>query len=206
MGTLENRYVVDLGGGIDWLLGQGHGEWVLHDMRNIRAAKLARENPHLNYLVIDHNIPFAEAKIVHDELPNLHFIRSKLEDATGIPLSNESVERVEINHMWTPLTFTPGIRQQSDIERLSDTTNYLRTLKESCRILKSNGVLSLTEKADRLEKIRYFLTWSLISALGLNTNPETQVLAIITDPNRSDYTQLAFLQNVDVYCLELRKR
>lgn len=206
METLKKHYVVDVGGGPDWLPTHGHGEWVLRSLRNIRAAKLAQENPHLNYIVIDHNIPHPEAKIIHNELPNLHFIRYKLEDATGIPLPNESVERVELNHMWTPLTFKLNCSQHGAVSGTTDQTDYLRTLEESCRILKSNGVLSLTEKADRLEKIRYFLTWSFISPLGLDTNPETQVLARITDPNRSDYTQLAFLQEENVYCLELRKK
>ncbi len=213
--TPEKHYFVDVGGGLDWLPGHGHGDWLLKEMKKLRTAQLAQENPHINYIVLDMGIPYEEAHTIHEELPNLHFVVHKIAHPTSFPFADASVERVEINHMWTPLTATPSKPFNEDIKGILGATDYLYVLKESCRILKPDGILSITEKKDRLEKIRYILSKSYydldldgmwMGELGLDTDPEKQVLTQVTNPNRSQYTNLAFIQKEDVYCLELRKK
>jgi hypothetical protein len=213
MEILKNQYVLDVGGGPDWLPTHGHGQWVLDSMRNLRTAQLAWENPHTTYIVIDQHIPKPEASSIHELLPNLHFVEARIAQPTCLPFTDASVDRVEINHMWTPLTATPSVPSNLEPKGISGGTDYFYTLREACRVLKSKGVLSLTEKQDRLKKIRYLLSRDsylnldgvLLFNLGLDLHEETQVLTKITNPNRSEYTHRAFTQEVDVYSLELRK-
>lgn len=211
----EKHYMVDVGGGPDWWSLQGHGDWLLKEMKKLRTAQLAAENPHINYIVLDMGIPYLEAQTIHKELPNLHFVTHRIAQPSCIPFSDTSVERVEINHMWTPLTAIPSVVWNRDIKGISGATDYLYVLKQSCRILKSDGILSITEKKDRLQKIRYMLSKSFydldldgmwMGELGLDYDPKKHVLTQITNPNRSMFTYLAFAQEEDVYCLELRKK
>jgi hypothetical protein len=205
MNTPEKQLVVDVGGGPD-----RH----LESMNTLRAVQLAQKNVQNRYIVLDGHIPHREASSLHGLFPNLHFVESKISTSGHIPFAGASVDGVEMNHMWTPLTAIPGVAVQEDIKGISGATDYVHVLRESCRILKSNGILSITEKEDRLQNIRSILSHDsyldldgmFMSDLGLDTDPKTQTITKITDANRSRYTQFAFKDGVAVYSLELRKR
>lgn len=206
--------VLDIGGGPDWLPMYGHGDRLLDVMRNLHAAQLAQENPDIVYIVLDACIPRSEAKILSKELPNLYFVENRIVQPASLPFAAVSVERVEINHMWTPLTAVPTTTIEQEIKGIPGATDYLHVLKESCRILKSGGILSITEKEDRLKKARFILSRNsdlnldglFMQELGLDMDPGTQSLIKITNDSRSQFTNLAFKQGRTVYCLELIKK
>src|SRR3989344_834652 len=214
METASKYQVLDIGGGPDWNPNLGHGDWLINVMRNLRTTELARKNPKILYIVLDINIPRPETQILLKELPNLRFIEYKITESIALPFSDMSVERVEMNHMWTPLTARPSYEMGSEIKGILGARDYLHVLKESCRVLKLGGILSITEKEDGLKNIRYILSKNrdldldgmFMQELGLSMNPETQTLTEVTDPNRSQFTYLTLKQGVKVYCLELTKK
>lgn len=205
--------VLDIGGGPDWLPNHGHGDWLLESMRNLRAARLARENPNTTYIVLDQYIPGPETEVLLRELPNLHFVEHKIANLTHLPFPNNSVERVEMNHMWTPLTAIPTEPGENEIKGIPGAADYLQVLRESCRVLKTGGILSITEKEDRLNKVRIILSKNsdldldgiFMQELGLDMAFETHNLTQVTYSDRSQYTKYALEQGVKVYCLELKK-
>jgi hypothetical protein len=214
MNNQETHYVVGVGGGADWLPAHGHGERMLDSIRNVRAAKLAQHNPQFNYIILDVSIPRPEANKIHAALPNLHFVEHKIAHPVFFPFADASVDRVEINHMWTLLTARPTVAPYEDIKGISGAADYMHVLREASRVLKQNGVLSITEKEDRLNKIRAILSRDkyldlngmFMSQLSFEKDPEKQELTRITEPHRSYYSQLAFAHEDVVYCLDLRKK
>ncbi len=210
----ESKYqVLDIGGGPDWTPEYGHGAWLLRSMKDLRAAQLARENPNTTYIVLDQHIPEPEAEALMRELPNLHFVEHKMAKLASLPFPDASVKRVEMNHMWTPLTAMPTESIENEIKGIPGAADYLQVLKESCRVLKTGGTLSITEKEDRLQKIRRILSRNsyldldgiFMQELGLDMGSEIPNLTQVTSPDRSQFTKYALEQGVKVYCLELKK-
>jgi hypothetical protein len=72
-------------------------------LEGLRAAKLAKANPEGQYLVIDPNLPEPQAAYVQGRIPNLLFVRGKTEHGHGLPISDNSIDTVEINHLFFPL-------------------------------------------------------------------------------------------------------
>lgn len=219
---IENdRYrFLDIGGGGDWGVGFSV-EAIAEDINNLRCVRLAKENPDIEYFIFDQYIPTAIIAKNTQGISNLQFVKGHLGTNHNIPFSNASMDRVEMSHMYTPLTAKP----QSTYLLEQDVTLYLHPLAEACRVLKSGGTLVITEKQERLNRIRQllsrdgrFLDGFWMSELGLDTG--TNKLAKITDPNRTKYAkfsmkdQKSFEERGDrkhaadytVFSLELRKK
>lgn len=214
METTRSYRILDIGGGPEWNKTFGHGKEWLEDMRKLRAARLAREHPDNIYIVLDLHIPRAEAAFVQHELPNLHFMECNVLKSTHLPFVDGSIERVEMNHMWTPLTAIPTKKQNLDYKGILGASDYIQVLREVCRVITPGGILSITEKEDRLWNVRYLLSDTsdldldgmFMQELGLDGNIKTHHLIKVTDPDRSEYTKLALEAAANVYTLELRKK
>ncbi len=187
MNNPEKRFIVDFGGGPDWQPGLGHGGPVMDSINNLRATKLAKENPTVNYVVLDMQIPRPEAQLFHKGYPNLHFIEHKMGQPVLFPFADNSVDRIEINHMWSALANEPE--------------EYVHALRESSRILKPRGVLAITEQRDNIGIICDVLHEHSF----LDLDPTTQVTRPVTGPHRSYYSQLSFPNDV-LYSYSLKKK
>lgn len=215
MEKTERHRILDIGGGPDWQPWLDHPDWLPEAMANLRVAQLAREDSDGIYIVLDKDIPRPEAETLLSELPNLYFVESELTQASQLSFAGASVDRIEMNHMWTPLTDMPRLVERQEIKGLPGAIDYLHALEESCRILKPGGILSITEKEDRLDRVRSLLSRDsyleldgfFMHQLGLDTDTGAISLTEVTDSNRSQYTGRAIeSQKKKVYCLELVKK
>jgi len=207
-----NRYrFLDIGGGAEWENNEINQVSLEDDINSLRAVKLAKENPDKEYIVFDQFIPTNPITRKANETPNLHFVKGETE---YLPFDDASIDRVEMNHMYAPLSMGEDKIRYSEVP--DDVTPYLNTLKEACRVLKPDGVLALTEKQERFHRIHRLLP-SRMKRLGLNYKPQAN--KIVTDPNRTIWTGIAMTQkkefeekgdvngadNYTVFTLELRK-
>lgn len=219
---------LDVGGGPGWSPASGHENELRRTMHNLRSAKLARENPKGRYIVFDRYIPRLEAKALSRELQNLYFIEGSIALDQYLPFPEASMDRVEMNFMWTPLASIQFPREEDFQESLigiPGDNRYLHALREACRVLKPGGTLSITEKKGRLDLIRRILShdsyldldgmW--MDELGLDRDSETHKITKIFEITRTQYAQRAMEQqreattqkefdSLTVCCLELKKK
>ena len=182
-------------------------------MSNLRAVQLSKQNPQGEYIVFDRNIPHETSKQLSHDIPNLHFIQGILSPNLNIPFQDNSMDRVEMNFLYTPLTDPDGKGMPSrtnmsqqlgwNLFGTAYTELYVHTLEEACRALKPGGILAITEKQQRLNWIKRLLSrdsWldldgSLMNKLGLDTGPSPcYTTEEIIDPTTTYYTERAIQQ------------
>lgn len=209
----DKKIMLDIGGGPEWDPSHSHSEWLVQLMDRLRAVQLARQDPKGIYVVLDIRIPKKEAAALIKEIPNLHFVEYKIAQNGHLPFADESIQCVEINHMWTPLTTTPAKEAENDLKGIPGALAYLSILEEASRVLIPGGALSITEKDDRLKKVRKMLSNDgyldldglFMDKLGLDTDPKTQSIQEVLDKERSNYTNHALTEGVRVFTLKLKK-
>ena len=194
---------LDIGGGPD----------IFRDpeiMSDLRSVRLARENPQGEYIIFDFQIVPEQASALSSQIPNLHFIIGKIELARGLPLGDKSIDRVEMNFMWTPLTNSVLDKSEDESKKMHNSIVYGRpfidlyeeALREAVRVLKPGKTLAITEKHERMQRIRRLLSrdsWLdmdgfLISNLGLKYDWPNYKLVEMNDPNMTIYAQNAVNQ------------
>lgn len=197
-------------------------------MSNLRAVQLARQNPNGEYTVLDAYFPPPSIETISSELPNVHFVTHILSPESSIPFGNGSMDRVEMNFVFTPLTDQLPINKQQYYLIGFNPELYIHALEEACRVLKSGGTLAITEKSERLNKIKGLLSrgrWFdldgyLMAKLGLDTSFGGRMITEVTDPTRTLFTEIAIGQQrvaqeqddrkrateLKVFCLEIRKK
>ena len=200
---IEKYCFLDIGGGSEWRP-EVLSIKSIDNISEPRAAKFARNNPNSECFIFDIYFPPQIAKQLTLEIPNLYLIQAKLEASTYIPFIQNSMDRVEMNHMFTPLS--------------ADIDLYRKALWEASRVLKLGGILSLTEKKERIDNILKILMIQsgqydtpLIEMLGMSPD---YTITEVTDKNRTLFTSLAFDQrelestrsDYSVFTLEMKKR
>lgn len=217
---------LDIGGGADWGAWKNDDQSLKDTLLNLRAVRLAQGNPDNEYIVFDAYIP--EAVIQNaSEITNLHFVPGILDKHTPLPFGNASMDRVEMNHIYTPLT----MEAEKDLWDIPIVFSlYLNALQEACLVLKPGGTLAITEKQVRLNQIERFLSDGRNTQVqaGLYTGRWMRWLGLdifgqktrVTDPNRTFWTQKSIkdqkyyeelgdretAEDYAVYTLEFKKK
>lgn len=125
-------------------------------IKNLRAARLASENPDKDYIIIDTNMSEPLSARASNEIPNLHFIKASGEH---LPIRPESADVIEINHLFYPIFNSYYIGQGAQLKKqekeLEDKIEELRhNQKEMSDAFKLNSLekqrLTLKEKNKQL--------------------------------------------------------
>ncbi len=190
-----NKYrFLDIGGGAELYPGSDF-QTLVNNTNNLRAVRLAGENSDKEYIIFDLYIPKITARQKARELPNLHFVVGQIAAGSHIPFADASMDRVEMNHMFTPLNIDPRDGPKP-LFRAEYPVLYDIALREASRVLKPGGVLSLTEKKERIDRILELLThedhydWMMMERLRLGRGRYS--LVEVTDKNRTLFTSVAF--------------
>jgi SAM-dependent methyltransferase len=197
-------------------------------MSNLRVVQLARQNPNGEYTVLDAYFPLRLIAKFSNQFPNVHFIQVELSPYSLIPLEGRSMDRVEMNFVFTPFTDQLPMVGSQHYSFGFNPQLYVHALEEACRVLKPGGTLAITEKRERLDKIKRLLSkdsWLdldgyLMTTLGLDDTFGSWTESEVTNPTKTLFTEIAIEQQqtardegdekkvgkLRVFCLELRKK
>lgn len=153
---------IDIGGGTDApaeIINDPNQEDIEYRrIKNLRAAKLASENPDKDFIIIDTNMSESLSARASKEIPNLHFIKASGEH---LPIRPQSADVIEINHLFYPIFNSYYIGQEAQLikqeKELDDKIEELRhNQKEMSDAFRLNSLekerLTLKEKNKQLLK------------------------------------------------------